>query len=107
MKRKWIPAVVMVTVSFAVAVLAVLGGRVVSAQDAAQAKYSVRYEWTDSAASVRYAVGRALLRSAARVVEPGAAAGLREHGVSQLTKVVNHRRLSRHRRTLTEQLLRD
>jgi len=42
MKRKWIPAVVMVTVSFAVAVLAVLGGRAVSAQDAAQAKYSVR-----------------------------------------------------------------
>jgi hypothetical protein len=42
MKRKWIPAVVMVTVSFAVAVLAVLGGRAVSAQDAGQAKYSVR-----------------------------------------------------------------
>jgi cytochrome P460 len=42
MKRKGIPAVVIVVVSLAVSVLAVLGGRAVSAQDAGQAKYTVR-----------------------------------------------------------------
>ncbi len=42
MKRKRIPAVVIVVVSLAVSVLAVLGGRPISAQDAGQAKYAVR-----------------------------------------------------------------
>jgi cytochrome P460 len=42
MKRKGIPAVVIVVGSLAVSVLAVLGGRAVSAQDAGQAKYTVR-----------------------------------------------------------------
>jgi hypothetical protein len=42
MKSKRIPAVVIVVVSLAVSVLAVLGGRVISAQDTAQAKYAVR-----------------------------------------------------------------
>ncbi len=39
---KGIPPVVMVVVSLAVSVLAVLGGKAVSAQDAGQAKYTVR-----------------------------------------------------------------
>src|SRR5437870_13525007 len=42
MKSKRIPAVVTVVVSLAVSVLAVLGGRTISAQDTAQAKYTVR-----------------------------------------------------------------
>src|SRR2546423_6986093 len=42
MKSKRIPAVVLVVVSLAVSVLAVLGGSAVSAQDAGQAKYTVR-----------------------------------------------------------------
>ena len=42
MKRKRIPVVVIVVVSLAVSVLAVLGGRTISAQDAGQAKYTVR-----------------------------------------------------------------
>src|SRR5216117_1883283 len=42
MKSKSIPAVVIVVVSLAVSVLAVLGGRAISAQDTAQAKYAVR-----------------------------------------------------------------
>jgi len=42
MKSKRMPAVVIVVVSLAVSVLAVLGGRAVSAQDAGQAKYTVR-----------------------------------------------------------------
>ena len=42
MKSKRIPAVVIVVVSLAVAVLAVLGGRAISAQDTGQAKYTVR-----------------------------------------------------------------
>ncbi|PYN83978.1 MAG: cytochrome P460, partial [Candidatus Rokuibacteriota bacterium] len=42
MKSKRIPAVVSVVVSLAVSVLAVLGGRAVSAQDTGQAKYTVR-----------------------------------------------------------------
>src|SRR5438093_13435093 len=42
MKSKRIPAVVIVVVSLAVSVLAVLGGRAISAQDTAQAKYAVR-----------------------------------------------------------------
>ncbi len=42
MKSKRIPAVVIVAVSLAVSVLAVLGGRTISAQDTAQAKYTVR-----------------------------------------------------------------
>src|SRR5881396_3096868 len=42
MKSNRIPAVVIVVVSLAVSVLAVLGGTVISAQDAGQAKYSVR-----------------------------------------------------------------
>jgi len=42
MKRKRGPAVVIVVVSLAVSVLAVLGGGVISAQDAGQAKYTVR-----------------------------------------------------------------
>jgi hypothetical protein len=42
MKSKRIPAVVIVVVSLAVSVLAVLGGRVVAAQDTAQAKYTVK-----------------------------------------------------------------
>ena len=42
MKRKRIPAVVIVVVSLAVSGLAILGGGVISAQDAGQAKYTVR-----------------------------------------------------------------
>ena len=42
MKSNGIPAVVIGVVLLAVSVLAVLGGRVVSAQDAGQAKYTVR-----------------------------------------------------------------
>ena len=42
MKSKSIPAVVIVVVSLAVSVLAVLSGRAISAQDTAQAKYAVR-----------------------------------------------------------------
>ena len=42
MKIKGIPPVVAVVVSLAVSVLAVLGGRAISAQDAGQAKYAVR-----------------------------------------------------------------
>jgi Cytochrome P460 len=42
MKSARLPAVVLVVVSLAVSALAVVGGRVVSAQDAGQAKYSVR-----------------------------------------------------------------
>src|SRR2546421_8754586 len=42
MKSKRAPAVVIVLVSLAVLVLAVLGGRAISAQDTAQAKYAVR-----------------------------------------------------------------
>ena len=42
MKSKRIPAVVIVVVLLAVSVLAVLGGRAVSAQDTGQAKYTVR-----------------------------------------------------------------
>src|SRR5207249_10899946 len=42
MKSNRIPAVVIVVVSLAVSVLAVLGGTVISAQDAGQAKYTVR-----------------------------------------------------------------
>src|SRR5258707_2275677 len=42
MKSKRIPAVVIVVVSLAVAVLAVLGSRATSAQDSGQAKYTVR-----------------------------------------------------------------
>src|SRR5437899_11313295 len=42
MKSKRIPAVVIVVVSLAVSVLAVLGSRVTSAQDTGQAKYTVR-----------------------------------------------------------------
>jgi len=42
MKRRRIPAVVLVAASLAVAVLAVLGGTVISAQDAGQAKYTVQ-----------------------------------------------------------------
>src|SRR5256886_723697 len=42
MKSKRIPAIVIVVVSLAVSVLAVLGGRAISAQDTAQAKYAVR-----------------------------------------------------------------
>ena len=42
MKSKRIPAIVIVVVSLAVSVLAVLGGRAISAQDTAQAKYTVR-----------------------------------------------------------------
>ena len=42
MQRKRIPAVVVVVVSLTVSVLAVLGGRTTSAQDAGQAKYTVR-----------------------------------------------------------------
>src|SRR2546425_12781227 len=42
MKSKRIPAVVIVVVSLAVSVLADLGGRAISAQDTAQAKYAVR-----------------------------------------------------------------
>jgi hypothetical protein len=42
MKSKRIPAVVIVVVSLAVSVLAILGGRAISAQDTAQAKYTVR-----------------------------------------------------------------
>src|SRR5712691_2827535 len=41
-KSKRIPAVVIVVVSLAVSVLAVLGGRAISAQDTGQAKYTVR-----------------------------------------------------------------
>src|SRR5207245_11110657 len=42
MKSKRVPAVVIVVVSLAVSVLAVVGGRAISAQDTAQAKYTVR-----------------------------------------------------------------
>ncbi len=42
MKRKRIPAALMVVVSLAVSVLAVLGVRAVTAQDTGQAKYNVR-----------------------------------------------------------------
>src|SRR5438034_3326576 len=42
MKSKRIPAVVIVVVSLAISVLAGLGGRTISAQDTAQAKYTVR-----------------------------------------------------------------
>ena len=42
MKSRRPRAVVIVVVSLAVSVLAVLGGRAVSAQDTGQAKYSVR-----------------------------------------------------------------
>jgi len=42
MKRKKISAVVIVVVSLAVSVLAVLGGGAISAQDTGQAKYTVR-----------------------------------------------------------------
>ena len=42
MKSKRIPAVVIVVVSLAISVLAVLDGRAISAQDTAQAKYTVR-----------------------------------------------------------------
>ena len=42
MKSKRIPAVVIVAVSLAVSVLAVLGGGAISAQDTGQAKYTVR-----------------------------------------------------------------
>ena len=42
MKSKRTPAVVIVVVSLAVSVLAVLGGGVISAQDTSQAKYAVR-----------------------------------------------------------------
>jgi cytochrome P460 len=42
MKGKRIPAVVIVVASLAVSVLAILGGGVISAQDAGQAKYTVR-----------------------------------------------------------------
>ena len=42
MKVKRIPAVVIVVVSLAVSVLAVLGSGAISAQDTGQAKYSVR-----------------------------------------------------------------
>src|SRR5438067_3015706 len=42
MKSKSIPAVVIVVVSLAVSVLAVLGGAAIYAQDTGQAKYTVR-----------------------------------------------------------------
>src|SRR5437899_12747427 len=42
MKSKSIPAVVIILVSLAVLVLAVLGSKAVTAQDTAQAKYAVR-----------------------------------------------------------------
>ena len=42
MKSESIPAVVIVVVALAVSVLAVVGGRAVSAQDTGQAKYSGR-----------------------------------------------------------------
>src|SRR5712692_8670566 len=42
MKSRRTPAIVIVVVSLAVSVLAVLGGRVISAQDTGQAKYTVR-----------------------------------------------------------------
>src|SRR2546422_4689024 len=42
MKSKRVPAVVIVVVSLAVSVLAVLGSRATSAQDTGQAKYTVR-----------------------------------------------------------------
>ena len=42
MKSKGIPRVVIVMVSLALSVLAVLGSRAVTAQDAGQAKYTVR-----------------------------------------------------------------
>ncbi len=42
MKSKRIPAVVIIVVSLAVSVLAVLGGGAISAQDTAQAKHTVR-----------------------------------------------------------------
>jgi hypothetical protein len=42
MRSKRIPAVVIVVVSLAVSVLAVLGGGAISAQDAGEAKYAVR-----------------------------------------------------------------
>jgi Cytochrome P460 len=42
MKRKRIPAVVIVVISLTVSVLAVLWGQAISAQDAGQAKYNVR-----------------------------------------------------------------
>ena len=42
MKSKRIPVVLIVAVALAVSVFAVLGGRAVSAQDAGQAKYTVR-----------------------------------------------------------------
>ncbi len=42
MKSRRIPAVVIVVVSLAVSVLAVLGSRATSAQDTGQAKYTVR-----------------------------------------------------------------
>jgi len=42
MKSKKIPTVVIVAISLAVSVLAVLGGGAISAQDTSQAKYSVR-----------------------------------------------------------------
>jgi Cytochrome P460 len=42
MKGKRVPAVVIVVASLAVSVLAILGGGVISAQDAGQAKYTVR-----------------------------------------------------------------
>jgi len=42
MKGKRIPAVVIAVASLAVSVLAILGGGVISAQDAGQAKYTVR-----------------------------------------------------------------
>jgi hypothetical protein len=42
MKRKRVPAAVIVVVLLAVSVLAVLGGGAISAQDAGQAKYTVR-----------------------------------------------------------------
>jgi hypothetical protein len=42
MKKKRIPAVVLVVVSLVVSLLAVLGGRTISAQDTGQAKYTVR-----------------------------------------------------------------
>src|SRR5437773_9137718 len=42
MKSKRIPAVVIVVVSLAISVLAGFGGRTISAQDTAQAKYTVR-----------------------------------------------------------------
>src|SRR3989440_11537099 len=42
MKSKRVPAVVIVVVSLAVSVLAILGSRATSAQDTGQAKYTVR-----------------------------------------------------------------